>query len=122
MLKNPFLDTAASKFGHVCEPVTYQVTKRPLRTKYIEAKTNKSTDNKMRLINTSKSYKKSIFKSFSQHKFKTESKMRRLLSDDPKAFYKLFNKKQNNLANNVNVPPIDTFFNYFSDFSFYFLF
>ena len=37
------------------------------------------------------------------------------MSYDPKAFYKLFNKKQNNLDNNVNVPPIDTFFNYFSD-------
>ena len=37
------------------------------------------------------------------------------MSYDPKAFYKLFNKKQNNLDNNVNVPPIDTVFNYFSD-------
>ena len=69
----------------------------------------------MRLINVSKLYKKSIFQYFLQHKLKTESKMRLLLSDDPKAFYKIFNKKQNNLDNNVNVPPIDTFFNYFSD-------
>ena len=52
---------------------------------------------------------------FSQHKLKTESKMIRLLSDHPKAFYKLFNKKQNNLDSNVNVPPIDTLFNYFND-------
>ena len=63
----------------------------------------------MRLINASKSYKTSISKSFSRHKFKTESKMRRLLSDDPKAFYELFNKKQNKLDNNVNVPPIDRY-------------
>ena len=41
--------------------------------------------------------------------------MRLLLSDDPKAFYKIFNKKQNNLDNNVNVPPINIFSNYFSD-------
>ena len=36
--------------------------------------------------------------------------MRRLSLDDPKAFYKLFNKKQNNLDD-----VIDTFFNYFSE-------
>ena len=102
-------------------------TKRPwfgirhkhLRTKYLKAKTiyagKKATHNKMRLINASKWYKKSILKKNSQHKFKTESKMRRLLSDDPKVFYELFNKKQNIFDNNVNVPPIDTFVYYSSD-------
>ena len=112
MLKNLFLDTAASTFGHVRVYSDCHINKRSthtkrswfglrqkhLRTKYLEAKTiyarNKTTDNEMRLINASKSYKKSIFKSISQHKLKTGSKMRRLLSDDPKAFYKIFNKKQ----------------------------
>ena len=69
----------------------------------------KTTDNKMRLINASKSYiyiyKKVYLNLF--HNINLKEK----LSDDSKAFYKLFNKKQNNLDNNVNVPSIDTFFN-----------
>ena len=90
------------------------IRQKHLRSKYLEAKTvyarNKTTDNKMRLINATKSYKKSILKYFSQYILKSESKMRRLLSDDLKAFlYKIFNKKQNNLDNKVNVPLIDRY-------------
>ena len=126
MLKNLFLDTAGLTFGHVR---AYNRKKRSarnkqpwfgtmckqLRRKYHEAKTlyakNKNIDNKMQLINASKSYKKWIFKAFSQHKFKKEKEMRQLRSDNPKDFYKILKNKE---RPNSNSPSTDEFFNYFS--------
>ena len=82
MFKKYILDTAASTFGHVRVYSDGHInkrsthTKRPwfgirqkhLRTTYLEAKTiyarNKTRNNKMRLINASKSYEKSILKKF----------------------------------------------------------
>jgi hypothetical protein len=87
-----------------------------LRTKYFQAKkqfsSHKTIANKICLTKASKSYKKCIFKAHSQNKFKTEQKMKLLRSDDPKEFYKIFKvtKRREN-----NVPPVEDFFNYFSE-------
>ena len=86
----------------------FGIRHKHLRTKYLEAKTiyarNKTTDNKMRL---SKSYKKSIFK----WEIKWDGYCQTILK--PFINYLIGNKV--NLDNNVNVPPIDIFFNCFSD-------
>ena len=69
-----------------------------LRTKYHKAKSlyakNKSTDNKMRLNNVLKSYKKCMFKYLSQPKFNTENMMKQFRINDSKEFYKLFKVKR----------------------------
>ena len=82
----------------------------PPKTLYAKIK---SIDNKMQLINASKSYKKCIYKAFSQYKFKTENTMQQLRSDNPKDFYKIL--KNNGLRNsNINIPPIEDFQNFFN--------
>ena len=63
----------------------------------------KITENKIRLINASKLYKKGLLKIQSIKRFNIEKQMRKLITSDPKAFYKIL--KQPNKT--YNLPPLD---------------
>ena len=78
------------------------------RTSYKKLKT---MNNKQRLLNASKQYKKAILKHSRKHHFKTEQEITKFSRHEPRAFWKLLKEKQSD----SRLPPLETLYKYFTD-------
>ena len=86
------------------------------RGKYLEAKrtfkSSRSLQNKCRLINASKNYKKCILKYSKLYTKILQEKISNVEKSDPRSFWKLLKQKS---TDNENLPENESFFNFFKN-------